>query len=189
MGIITKLIKYIDEKTVVEYTEPVDTLTKYGMFKFKTYKYKKQNYLVILSQNFFDVKTPIFYIHSNEHECNSIDEFCGCNYPIGIALKMIHKDGGLILYSNSDDKGIDVLLSEINVRKLQLQNEVLRGRNFKPAILGYKAEYLTIDFILKELKLSNIQLVSDNPNIIFIVERLGIEIIKQAYTISFDYGR
>lgn len=188
MGFINKFIGSLSKKNQIKYTKTTKTLTKHGMFKVKIYEHNQQEYLVIMSQNFSSVDNPIFYIHSDEHECDALDQFCDCSYPISVALKMIHKDGGFILYSSYDAQDIDRLLQEINAKKLQADNKVMIGTNIRSALKGYKGEYLTIDFILKDLGLSKVQLVSDNPNIIFIVQQRGINIDKQAPSISFTYG-
>lgn len=188
MGSISKLISFINKETQIIHTSLINIFTKNGMFQIKMYKHNKQEYLVIMSQNFFEVKAPIFYIHTDEHECDSLEDFCGCSYPISVALKMIHKEGGFILYSSRDIGAIDALLREINAKKLSPKDKTTIGTNFKSAFKGYRGEYLTIDFILKDLSLSNIQLVSDNPNIIYIIEQQGIKIAKQISTISFEYG-
>lgn len=188
MSIFSKLLGLINEKTQIQHRNITSILTKHGMFRIKMYKHNHQDYLAIMSQNFFDVEAPIFYIHSDKHECNSLDEFCGCSYPISVALNMINKDGGLILYSSRDTRDIDALLQEVNTKKLQSQGEIMRATNLSSALKGYKGEYLTIDFILKDLKLSTIQLVSDNPNIMFIMQQRGVQVINQTPTISFSYG-
>lgn len=188
MSVFSQMISFINKKSQIQHTKITNIFTRYGIFQAKMYKHNDQEYLAIMSKNFFDTNAPIFYIHSDEHECNSLDEFCGCNYPISVAMKMIHKDGGLILYSSRDSKDIDALLQEVNTKKLQSQHDVMVGTNFKSALKGYRGEYLTIDFILKDLKLSKMQLVSDNPNIIFIIQQREIQIINQAPVISFSYG-
>ena len=188
MSIISNLIGLVNGKSQIKYTTATKILTKHGMFQAKMYKHNNQEYLVIMSQNFFDTKAPIFYIHTDKHACHSLEEFCGCNYPISVALKMIYKDGGFILYSSRDSKDIDTLLREINVKKLSSTNKIRTGTNVKSAFKGYRDEYLTIDYILKDLGLSHVQLLSDNPKILFIIEQLGIKVVNQAPSISFGYG-
>lgn len=188
MSVFSSLIGLVNEKSQIKFTTVIKVFTKHGMFQAKMYKHNKQEYLVIMSQNFFDTKVPIFYIHTDEHECNSLEEFCGCSYPISVALQMIYQDGGFILYSSRDLKDIDTLLSEINVKKLSSESKIRTGTNLKSAFKGYRGEYLTIDFILKDLGLSEVQLVSDNQNIMFIIEQQGIKIVKQEASISFGYG-
>jgi len=188
MSIISKFTSYINKKNQIQHTNITNTFTKHGIFQVKIYIHNNQEYLVILSKNFYDLKVPIFYIHNDQHECDSLDEFCGCSYPISVALKMIHNDGGFILYSSRDSNNIDTLLQEINSDKRQLQQKVMTGTNLKSALKGYKGDYLTIDFILKDLKVSHLQLVSDNQNIMFIIQQRGIQIINHTPTISFSYG-
>ena len=188
MSFISKLASLINEKNQIQYLNIDKLLTQYGMFQAKIYKHNKQEYLVIMNLKFFETKAPIFYIHSDAHACNALDEFCDCHYPISVALKMIHQDGGLILYSSQDSQNIDRLLQEIHAKKLQSPSQVMIGTNIKSALKGYRGEFLTIDFILKNLKISNLQLVSDNPKIIFIIKQRGINIVNYTPTISFNYG-
>jgi GTP cyclohydrolase II len=188
MDAIKKLIGLINKKSLIKHTNLKIILTQHGMFKAKMYKHNGQEYIVIMSHNFSEIKAPIFYIHTDEHACDSLDEFCGCSYPISVALKMIHKDGGLILYSSNDINNIDALLREMKVQKFQSTSQVMLDTNLTSSFKGYRGEYLTIDFILKDLKISNVQLVSDNPNIIFIIRQRGINIVKQVSSIAFEYG-
>lgn len=188
MGVMNKLINFVNEKSQIKHTGITKILTKHGMFQAKMYKHQDQEYIVIMSQNFFEIKAPIFYIHTDKHACDSLEEFCGCSYPISVALKMIHKEGGLILYSSRDLKDIDALLHEMSAKKLVSSNEVVTSRNIKSVLKGYRGEYLTIDFILKDLKMSHVQLVSDNQNIIYIIKQEGISIVNQTSAISFEYG-
>jgi len=188
MGLISKLVSLVNEKSQIKHTGISEVFTKHGMFQAKMYNHNNQEYLIIMSQNFFETKAPIFYIHTDEHACDSLEEFCGYAYPISVALKMIHKDGGLVLYSSRDHEEIDALLAKIHVKKLSADNKITTSTNLKSALKGYRGEYLTIDFILKDLKISNVQLVSDNPNILFIMQQQKIHILKQVPSISFEYG-
>ena len=188
MGVISKLINFINTRSQIQHTNLTNIMTKHGMFQAKMYKHSNQEYLVILSQNFFKVKAPIFYIHTDKHHCDSLEQFCGCSYPISVALKMLHKDGGLILYSSKEIENIDALLGEIHTTKLPSKNNITTSTNIKSALKGYRGEYLTIDFILKDLNISNVRLVSDNPNILFIMQQRQINILQQVSSISFEYG-
>lgn len=189
MGMIDKLIALVNKKNQIMHSKITKIFTKYGVYQAKMYKHDNQEYLTIMSHNFFDVKSPILYIHSDTHECNPLDEQCHCNNQLDAALKMIREDGGLVIYSSSDGRDIDALLREINTRKLQPENEVMIGTNLKSALKGYRGEYLTLDFIFKDLSLASVQLVTNNPNIIFIIEQLGIEITKHSPSVSFGYGQ
>ena len=188
MGVMSKIINIISKKNEIKHTNTKTTLTRHGVFETKRYKHKDQEYLAILSKNFFDVIAPIFYIHGNTHDCDALGDFCGCSYPISVALKMIHREGGLILYSSRELGDITRLLEEINAKELHYKHEVMIGENFMGLLKGYKQQELVVDFILKDLKLSNIQLVSDNANIIFIIQQRGIQIMNQTPAISFMYG-
>lgn len=188
MSIIQRLIGLVCENSQIKHTKIKKIFTRYGMYQAKMYVHNQQEYIALMSQNFFKVKNPILYIHSDTHQCNPFDGECGCNNQMDLALATISKDPGLIIYTSKNPKDIDELLQKIQTHKLASQNKVMFGINFKYFSKAYKGEYLTLDFILKDLKLSMIQLVTDNPNILFIVEQLGIKVSKQTPLISFAYG-
>lgn len=188
MGILKRVIDVVSQNSQIEHTKIKNIFTKYGMFQAKMYTNNNQEYLAIMSLNFFNVQSPILYIHSDTHKCNPLDEQCGCNNQVDVALITISKEGGLLIYTSIDGSDIDKLLAELNTRSLESQNETMLGTNFQSALKGYRGEYIALDFIFKDLKLSSIQLVSDNPNIIFIVEQRGITISRQTSMISYSYG-
>jgi GTP cyclohydrolase II len=188
MKIMKTVTDLISTSNHIKHSNIVDIFTKYGMYQAKIYEHNNQEYLVIMSKNFFEIEAPILYIHSDKHDCDALDEFCACHYPISVALNMIHNEGGLILYSSQDITAIDSLLSDINAKKLKIDNEVNIGSNLKSLFKGYRGEYLTIDFILKDLKLSQIQLLTDNSNIIFVIQKRAIDIVKHKNSLSFEYG-
>ena len=188
MSVVQKLIGLFCKNSQIKHTKLTKIFTKHGMYQAKMYSHKQQEYLALMSQNFFEVKNPILYIHSDAHQCNPLDGECGCNNQMDLALATICKDAGLIIYTSKNPKDIDELLEKINTHKLESQNEIKVGINLKYILKAYKGEYLTLDFILKDLKLSMVQLITDNPNVLFIVEALGIRVTKQTPLISFAYG-
>ena len=188
MGLIQKLIASVCNRCQIEHTNVESIFTKYGMCLVNMYMYNQQEYLVIMSKNFFDLKTPILYIHSDTHQCNPLSGLCSCNNQVDVAIAPIIKDGGILIYCSIDSTGIDNMLRKINIEKKELPSEVLKGTNLKSALKGYRGEFLTIDFILKNLSLSNVELVTNNPSIIYIVEQLGITITELVPSISFVYG-
>jgi GTP cyclohydrolase II len=105
-----------------------------------------------------------------------------------IALKLLRKEGGVVIYYSQDMKNIDGLLQEINARKLETKGDVMTKTRVTSTLKSYIREYQTIGFILKDLNLSSIKLVTHDTNIVEVAQQLGIDIIKLAPTITFDYG-
>ena len=188
MGIFKNIIGVLSQNSQVEYTKVVKILTKYGVYQAKMYTNNGQEYLAIMSLNFFNAKSPIVYIHSDTHQCNPMDEQCGCHNQVDLMLNTINKENGLLIYTSKNKEDVDNLLAQLKTRRLEPQTEVKIGRNFKSALKGYRGEYIALDFILRDLRLSMIQLISDNPNIVFIVEQLSIIITKQSSFLSYGYG-
>lgn len=188
MGVIKNIIGAFSQNSQVEHTKIVKILTKYGMYQAKLYTNNNQEYLAIMSLNFFDVVSPIVYIHSDTHQCAPFDEECGCHNQVDLMLNTMHRENGLLIYTSKSSNDIDNLLDQLKTRRLDTQTQVLRGTNYKSALKGYRGEYIALDFILKDLKLSMLQLISDNANVVFIVEQLGIRITKQSSLLSYGYG-
>ncbi|MCH9813632.1 MAG: hypothetical protein K0U47_06770 [Epsilonproteobacteria bacterium] len=181
---MNKLISLVYGRTPIEHSNITSIFTKYGMYQAKVYKDAHQEYLALMSQNFFDLKTPIVYIHSDSYTCGHL-----ASSQLDLALKMISKEHGLLIYYSNEGRKIDTLLQDINARKLQTKTDVMHKTDIKSKIKVYKKEYYTLSFILKDLNLSKIQLVSNDINAIESAVQLGINITKQVPTISYGYGR
>ena len=188
MNIIKRLIGVVSKNSQITHTKPINIFTKYGMYKAKMYTNNEQEYLALMSLNFFEVQEPILYIHSDTHQCSPMDDHCGCNNKVDMILTTISQVGGLLIYTSKNRGDIDKLLNELNTRALESQEAMMLGTNYKSAFKGYRGEYIALDFILKDLRFSKLQLISDNPHIIFIIEQRGIEITKQTPFISHTYG-
>jgi len=188
MNILKKIIGAVSKNSQVEHTKIKNIFTKYGIYQAKMYTNNNQEYLAIMSPNFFNLDNPILYIHSDTHQCDPLDEQCGCNNHVDLALTTISREGGLLIYTSKENADIDNLLYKLNTRALESQNTIMFGRNYKSALKGYRGEYIALDFILKDLKLSQVQLITESPNVIYIVEQLGIIISRQSPFISYSYG-
>lgn len=176
-------------KNLIRHSRVKSIFTKYGIFKAKIYKDGHHEYLVIMSRNFVELDIPIVYIYNESHVCDTLDdEMCYCNHQIDVALKMIRKDGGAIVYYSGDVRNIDGLLQEINVRKLEETDDAMIKTKVKANLNTYKREYRSIGFIFNDLNLSSIKLVTHDINVVHVAGLTDIEIVKRASVISFDYG-
>lgn len=163
--------------------------TKYGLYQVKAYKDGDYEYIAIMSRDFFDLKTPIVYIHSELHTCEPNDHMgCLCNNQVDIALKTVYKEGGLVIYHSPESSNIDGLMREINARKLQREGNTMRSSKSKLGLKAFGKIYHTIGFILKDLNLSSIKLVTNDPKDMDVARQLGIDVRKRVVSLSYSYG-
>jgi len=158
--------------------------TKYGDFKIKAYKDGCQEHLAIMSKDFKKLKNPIVRIHS---ECLTGDTMqslkCDCNGQLDLALKLIAKEGGLIIYHRQEGRNIG-LVNKVNAYSLQDQGYDTIQANLKLGFRDDERDYSVVGHILKDLKLSTIQLVTNNPKKIEYIEQLGLCISQRIPSIA-----
>lgn len=180
------LQRFMPKKSQIKYTALSNIFTKYGLFQAQMYKQVEQELLVIISLNFCDVDNPVIYFHSDNHHCE--DHQCGFGNHLDIAMRTIAKEGGMVIYSSQNSQDMDNLLRDIKASKLAPQNKVMTGSNLVSYLKGYRGQFLMLDYLLKKLKLSMVRLITDNPNIRFIIDESNISVTKQMATIAFTYG-
>jgi GTP cyclohydrolase II len=190
MGIIKKLIGFVFGRNPIVHSRVTSLSTRYGMYNVKAYKDVEQEYLAIMSRNFFKVSSPIVYLHSDYHLCDPNDDnSCHCNNQMDMALKMIYKEGGVVMYHSQDGRNIDGLLSEMNARKIEGEKNAMTKTNANLGLTAFERKYHTLGFILKDLNLSTMKLVSNDPKAVDIVRQLEIDITKHVPAITFGYGK
>lgn len=168
------------------YSKTRNVFTKYGRFQIKVYRDGIREYVVMMHPNFLKVDTPLVYVYSGLHTCESNGHVvCSCNTNIDIALRVIRKEEGLIIYHNKEGEPMDDFLEGINARNIETDSSILNEVK-----LGIKKDgrtYNSLGFIFKDLKLSKLKLISKDPKVREPVKQLDIEIVKQAPSISFGY--
>lgn len=158
--------------------------TRHGTFKIKAYKDGYQEHLAIMSQDISTLDDPIVRIHS---ECLTGDAIgslkCDCNNQLDLALKLISDKGGLVIYHRQEGRNIG-LVNKVNAYKLQDEGYNTVEANQK---LGFKADerdYGAVGYILKDLNVTDMRLVTNNPRKITYIESLGINIIQRIPAIT-----
>lgn len=133
MELLKKIIAQVYQKNPIQHSDIMELFTKYGIYHAKMYKDGNQEYLALMSQNFFDLKTPIVYIHSDTYSCEHLS-----NSQLDLAIKMIGKEHGLFIYYSKEDNKIDALLKGINTRKLQTKTDKKYKTGAKAGLKAYK---------------------------------------------------
>jgi len=158
--------------------------TKYGNFDIKAYKDGTQEHLAIMSKNFSDIDIPLVRIHS---ECLTGDTIgslkCDCSNQLGLALKLISKEGGLVVYHRQEGRNIG-LVNKVNAYKLQDEGYNTIDANLRLGFKEDERDYSAVGFILKDLNLNVIKLITNNPEKIKFVEDLDIKVDEQIPAIT-----
>src|SRR5699024_7281708 len=116
-------------------------------------------------------------------ECLTGDVFhsyrCDCGPQLDAALKKIEAKGaGVLIYMRQEGRGIGLLNK---LRAYELQDEGLDTVEANKA-LGFQAdlrEYEISAQILKDLSVSKVELMTNNPKKIVGLEKNGIEVIRR----------
>ncbi|WP_235826990.1 GTP cyclohydrolase II [Aliarcobacter vitoriensis] len=158
--------------------------SKYGNFLIKAYKDCCQEHLAIMSKDFKDIEVPLVRVHS---ECLTGDAIgslkCDCNNQLNLALELISKEGGLVVYHRQEGRNIG-LVNKVNAYNLQDQGYNTVEANLK---LGFKEDernYIAVEYILKDLGVKKMKLITNNPRKINFFENSGIEIVERIPAIT-----
>ena len=171
---IRDLIAYrTKEESLLERGVEADMPTQYGHFHIIPF-HQKSNGLehVVLCKGKWDYDEPILVrMHSS---CMTGDIFgsrrCDCGEQLHQAMQMIEKEGkGLIVYLSQEGRGIG-LMNKIAAYKLQEQGEDTVDANIHLGFQPDEREYGVGAEILREMGVSKLRLITNNP-----VKRVGLE--------------
>ena len=119
-------------------------------------------------------------VHS---ECMTGDLFhsqrCECGYQLVTAMQMIEKEGiGALIYLRQEGRGIG-LANKLHAYKLQEQGLDTYDANIKLGFQADKRDYGLGAQICRDLGLSNIRILTNNPKKVSRLEVYGIRIVEQ----------
>lgn len=158
--------------------------TKHGNFKIKAYKDGNQEHLAIMSEDFENIEAAFVRIHS---ECLTGDALgslkCDCQNQLNLSLDFISKEGGLVIYHRQEGRNIG-LLNKVNAYCLQDQGRNTIEANIELGFGEDDRDYSIVEFILKDLNVTQLKLITNNPKKIDYVESLGIKIIERIPAIT-----
>ena len=179
---IEELIKYrIAHESLVEKVVDVHMPTEWGDFQLHAFKDKSNDmdHLALVKGTWEKDEAILVRVHSS---CLTGDIFgscrCDCGSQLHSAMEQIEKEGkGVIVYMNQEGRGIG-LVNKLKAYKLQEGGMDTMEANIE---LGFKADgrdYGIGAQILRELGVSNMRLMSNNPKKRTGLIGYGLEIIE-----------
>jgi len=157
--------------------------TKHGNFKIKAYKQNNQEHLVLMSEDFEKLDIVNLRIHS---ECLTGDVFgslkCDCQKQLELAISYIAKNSGMIIYHRQEGRNIG-LVNKVNAYHLQDMGKDTVEANLALGFKEDEREYSIVEYILKDLGIKKINILTNNPAKISFLEDLDVEIVERIPTI------
>jgi GTP cyclohydrolase II len=141
---------------------------------------RRKEEAVALVMGDIHAEAPLVRFHS---QCLTGDVFgsmrCDCRQQLELALAMIAEAGaGVLLYEQQEGRGIG-LMAKIQAYELQDKGLDTIEANEK---LGYDADYRQYTLpaeMLKQLGVSSVRLISNNPDKVAALENAGIKVVER----------
>jgi 3,4-dihydroxy 2-butanone 4-phosphate synthase/GTP cyclohydrolase II len=156
--------------------------TNLGDFNMITYADTSEDRMpdIAMVADGFDAQQPVILrIHS---ECMTGDVFgskrCDCGEQLQTALQLTAAQGGVVIYLRQEGRGIGL------IHKLKAYNLQDAGLNTIDANthLGFDADARQYDaaiFILRDLGIQSVRLLTNNPDKVLALQRAGIEVVER----------
>lgn len=153
--------------------------TSFGTFKIFVYRSKDGEEHVALVSKKPITKNSFVRIHS---QCLTGDTFsskrCDCRQQLQKSLRLVNRNGGVIVYLNQEGRGLG-LANKVKAYALQDQGLDTVEANEALHLPIDNRDYTVAAQILKDLGISKIKLLTNNPEKLKQLERGGIRVIQR----------
>jgi len=154
--------------------------TEHGTFDISVFRDQQGQEHSLLTMGNVSAATPLVRLHS---ECLTGDAFgslrCDCGEQLQIALSRIAQDGcGALVYLRQEGRGIG-LGNKIRAYELQDSGMDTVDANHQ---LGFPADarvYDTAAYMLQNLHVTEVRLMTNNPEKVSGLESMGIKVVEQ----------
>ena len=179
---IEDLIKYrINNESLISKTIDVKMPTSIGDFQLHAFKniHNQQDHLVLVKGEWDKNEPVLVRVHSS---CITGDIFgscrCDCGPQLQAAMEMIEKEGkGVVVYMNQEGRGIG-LINKLKAYKLQEDGYDTYDANLKLGFKPDERDYGIGAQILRELGVTKMKLMSNNPKKRTGLIGYGLEIVE-----------
>lgn len=179
---IKDLIAYrLRHETFIKREVSVNMPTKYGDFELIAYSHTETHelHLALKKGNWEEGEPVMVRVHSSCFTGDILGSLrCDCGEQLHEAMRMVQEaEKGLILYMNQEGRGIG-LLNKLKAYKLQEQGLDTVEANLELGFGMDQRDYGIGAQILRDLNISKIKLITNNPRKRVGLEGYGIEIVE-----------
>lgn len=179
---IKDLIEYrLDKESLIERQIDVQMPTDYGDFQLYAYKQKStgEDHLALVKGTWEKDEPVLVRVHSS---CVTGDIFgscrCDCGGQLHAAMSQVEREGkGVVLYMNQEGRGIG-LVNKLKAYKLQEQGYDTVEANLKLGFEMDNRDYGVGAQILRDLGVSKLRLLTNNPKKRVGLMGYGLEIVE-----------
>lgn len=180
---IKDLIQYrLERETLIERLIEVDMPTEWGHFIMRAYRQTTtgDTHLALIKGEWKEGEPVLVRVHSS---CVTGDIFgscrCDCGTQLHAAMEMVEKAGkGVVIYMKQEGRGIG-LLNKLKAYKLQEQGLDTVEANQKLGFNMDDRDYGIGAQILRDLGISHMRLISNNPSKRAGISGYGLNIVEK----------